>query len=160
VRTHPCSSPVVLARCFVLQLCSLGYLAAACGDVASVWSMVYAVEDRAGSRCSNGSLLEGAAGGRQGRGMTTPLQSRGFAGKPDEEADSIRLRVRLMRETGCGEAEVGIAVGRALERFRDARIREFVGLLAERDARRQLRAWPPDLMTAIELDARRPEPDE
>jgi hypothetical protein len=92
--------------------------------------------------------------------MTTPLQSRGFAGKPDEEADSIRLRVRLMRETGCGEAEVGIAVGRALERFRDARIREFVGLLAERDARRQLRAWPPDLMTAIELDARRPEPDE
>ena len=44
-----------------------------------------------------------------------------------------------MRETGCTEVEVGLTVRLALERFREARIQEFVTLLAERDARRQLR---------------------
>ena len=67
---------------------------------------------------------------------------------------------RLLQQTGYGEAEVGIAVGQALEHFRGARIREFVPLLAERDARRRLRAWHADVVTTIELDARRPSPDE
>ena len=72
--------------------------------------------------------------------MTTSGPSRGSAGIPDDETDSIRLRARLMQETGCSEAEVGFAVRLALERFRGARIEEFVALLAERDARRRLRA--------------------
>lgn len=62
---------------------------------------------------------------------------------------------RLIEQTGYGEAEVQVAVGRALEHYRGARIREFVPLLAERDARRRLRAWHADAVTAIELDARR-----
>jgi hypothetical protein len=41
-----------------------------------------------------------------------------------------------------------------MERFRGARIREFVALLAERDARRLLRAREVDPMRTIELDAR------
>ena len=63
---------------------------------------------------------------------------RGSAGKWDVESDTTRLRARLMRETDSSEAEVGSAVGLALERFRGAWIREFVTLLAERDARRRL----------------------
>jgi hypothetical protein len=63
---------------------------------------------------------------------------------------------RLLEQTAYGEAEVGIAVGRALEHFRGARIREFVPLLAERDARRLLRAWHANVVTATELAARRP----
>jgi hypothetical protein len=55
-----------------------------------------------------------------------------------------------MRETGCTEVEVVLAVRFALERFRGARIQEFVTPFAERDARRQLReegagACPPQL---------------
>ena len=70
--------------------------------------------------------------------MTSLVPSRQSAGTRDE-TDTIRLRERLMRETGCTEVEVGLAVRLALERFREARIQEFVTLLAERDARRQLR---------------------
>src|SRR5437764_10008535 len=94
----------------------------------------------AGSPCGN-------------RAMTAPVPSRGSAGLRDDGTDSIRLRVRLMQETGCGEAEAGLAVGRALERFRNARIREFVTLLAERDARRQLHAWHRDRVTRFEPEA-------
>ena len=57
---------------------------------------------------------------------------------------------RLMLETGCGENEAAIAVSRALERFRGARIREFVTLLAERDARRLLYARHIDPTRTIE----------
>jgi hypothetical protein len=64
---------------------------------------------------------------------------------------------RLLEQTGYGEAEVGVAVGRALEHFRGARIREFVPLLAERDARRLLRASHLDRVRAMP-DARRPSP--
>ena len=78
--------------------------------------------------------------------MTTSAPSRGSVGWGDE-TDSICLR--LVGETGCGEDEAAIAVGRAFERFRDARIREFVALLAERDARRLLRAWSNDPMRMI-----------
>ena len=70
--------------------------------------------------------------------MTSLVPSRQPAGTRDK-IDTIRLRERLMRETGCTEVEVGLAVRLALERFRGARIQEFVTLLAERDARRQLR---------------------
>ena len=67
---------------------------------------------------------------------------------------------RLIEQTGYGEAEVEVAVGRALEHFRDARIREFVPLLAERDARRLLRASHLHRVTAIGPDTRRPSADE
>jgi hypothetical protein len=69
--------------------------------------------------------------------MTTSMPSRGSVGGWGDEADSIHSR--LVRETGCGESEAALAVDRALEHFRGARIHEFVALLAERDARRQLR---------------------
>jgi hypothetical protein len=59
-----------------------------------------------------------------------------------------------MRETGSSEAEVGFAVGLALERFRGARIREFVMLLAERDARRRLREMRLNRVKSIESEAR------
>ena len=72
--------------------------------------------------------------------MTVSVTSLGSAGQREDEIHPMRLRARLMRETGCTEAEVGFAVGLALERFRGARVREFVTLLAERDARRRLRA--------------------
>ena len=85
--------------------------------------------------------------------MTTSAPSRGSVGGWGDETGSICSR--LVRETGCGEAEAAIAVGHALERFREARIREFVALLAERDARRLLRAWSNDPMRMIEPDARR-----
>src|SRR5438034_1017487 len=58
----------------------------------------------AGSPCGN-------------RAMTAPVPSRGSAGLRDDGTDSIRLRVRLMQETGCGEAEAGVA---ALERVSGA----------------------------------------
>jgi hypothetical protein len=79
--------------------------------------------------------------------MTTSMPSRGSAGGWSDEADSICSR--LMRETGCGKTEAAIAVGRALERFRGARVREFVALFAERDARRLLRAWHLDPMRTV-----------
>jgi hypothetical protein len=44
-----------------------------------------------------------------------------------------------MHETGRGEVEVKIAVDLALEHFRDARIRQYVMILAERDAHARLR---------------------
>jgi hypothetical protein len=47
---------------------------------------------------------------------------------------------RLARDTGCAAAEVEAAVDRAVSRFRGARVREFVTLLAEREARRELLA--------------------
>ena len=84
--------------------------------------------------------------------MTTSMPSRGSVSGWGDEADSICSR--LMRETGCAEREAAIAVGRALERFRGARIREFVALLAERDARRLLRSREVDPMRTIELDVR------
>jgi hypothetical protein len=84
--------------------------------------------------------------------MTTSMPSRGSVGGWGDEAHSICSR--LVRETGCAEPEAAIAVGRAMERFRGARIREFVALLAERDARRLLRAREVDPMKTIELDAR------
>jgi hypothetical protein len=70
--------------------------------------------------------------------MMSLVPSRQSAGTRDE-TDTIRLRERVIRETGCTEVEVGLAVRLALERFRGARIQEFVTLLAERDAHRQLR---------------------
>ena len=85
--------------------------------------------------------------------MTTSAPSRGSVGGWGDETDSIRSR--LVRQTGCAEAEAAIAVGRALERFRDARIREFVALLVERDARRLLRVWSNDPVRMIESDVRR-----
>src|SRR5437763_1574254 len=57
----------------------------------------------AGSPCGN-------------RAMTAPVPSRGSAGLRDDGTDSIRLRVRLMQETGCGEAEAGLGAGRALRK--------------------------------------------
>jgi hypothetical protein len=85
--------------------------------------------------------------------MTTSVPSRGSVGGWGDEADAICSR--LMRETGCGEAEAAIAVDGALEHFRGARIREFVALLAERGARRQLRAWHLDPVRTIESEAGR-----
>lgn len=87
--------------------------------------------------------------------MTTSVRSRGSAGRWDGETDRMRLRARLARETGCSEAEVGFAVGLALERFRGARIREFVALLVERDARRRLRVLRLNPVTSLEPEARR-----
>jgi hypothetical protein len=84
--------------------------------------------------------------------MTTSVPFHGSVGGWGDEADSMCSR--LEREMGCGEAAVEVAVSRALERFRDARIRDFVTLLAERDARRRLRALDVDQMTTIGLDAR------
>jgi hypothetical protein len=74
---------------------------------------------------------------------TRKAVSRGTAAPRDEEADAKRMRLRLVRETGRGETEVKLAVDVALEQFRGASIREFVMVLAERDARRRLLA-PPD----------------
>jgi hypothetical protein len=85
--------------------------------------------------------------------VTTSVPSGVSAGGWGDETELICSR--LIQQTVYGEAEVGIAVGRALEHFRGARIREFVPLLAERDARRRLRAWHPEAVTVIELDARR-----
>jgi hypothetical protein len=73
--------------------------------------------------------------------MTTTVSHRWSVGGWDHETDVIRSR--LLRDTGCGEAEVRTAVDRALARFVNARVREFVPLLAERDARRELRARAP-----------------
>jgi hypothetical protein len=87
--------------------------------------MVYPVEDRIGSPCGGGSLLEAAAGGGKAGTMTTSVTSHGWAGLPDEDADSIRLRARLVRETGCGEADdlhwIGLrpVVGSVLGRVAD-----------------------------------------
>jgi hypothetical protein len=50
---------------------------------------------------------------------------------------------------------VGFAVGLALEQFRGARIREFVALLVERDARRRLRALQLHRVTSTEPEARK-----
>src|SRR5262245_7137054 len=69
--------------------------------------------------------------------MSVP--SRGSAGGWQGEADSICSRLR--RETGRADAEVALAVNSALEHFRDAHIRDFVMVLAERDARHHLRTW-------------------
>jgi hypothetical protein len=88
--------------------------------------------------------------------VTTSVPSGVSAGGWGDESELICSR--LIQQTGYGEVEVGIAVGRALEHFRGARVREFVPLLVERDARRRLRAWHADAVTAIELDARRPSP--
>jgi hypothetical protein len=70
--------------------------------------------------------------------MTTSMLARGSVGGWDDETDSMCSR--LVRDTGRAEAEVGTVVARAVQRFKDARVREFVMLLAERDARRALRA--------------------
>jgi hypothetical protein len=86
--------------------------------------------------------------------MTMSEPSRAPAGKRDDEGDLTRLRARPSRETGCSEAEAGFAVHLALERFRGARIQEFVTLLAERDARRQLRALASEPVSSIEPEAR------
>jgi len=51
------------------------------------------------------------------------------------------------------EGEVGFALGHAFERFRSARIRGFVTLLADRDAHRRLRAFQRERVTSIELEA-------
>ena len=72
---------------------------------------------------------------------TTTVSRRGSVGGWDHETDAICSR--LVRDTGCREAQVETAVDRALARFDDARVREFVPLLAERDARRELRARTP-----------------
>jgi hypothetical protein len=82
--------------------------------------------------------------------MTMSEPSRGPAGTRDDEGDLTRLRARLSRETGCSESEAGCAVGLALERFRGARIRQFVTLLAERDARRRLRTLQLNAVKSIE----------
>ena len=87
---------------------------------------------------------------------TTRVPSGGSVVGWGDETDLICSR--LLEQTGYGEAEVGIAVGQALEHFHGARIREFVPLLAERDARCRLRAWHVEVRTTIELDARRPSP--
>jgi hypothetical protein len=76
------------------------------------------------------------------------------------ESDTTRLRARLMLETGASEAEVGFAVGLALERFRGARIREFVTLLAERDARRRLHEMRLNPGDVDRVRSSRPPPDE
>lgn len=88
----------------------------------------------------------------ESKAMTTSVPFREVRWRVDDETDSICSR--LVRETGCGEAEVRIAVGRALEQFRGAPVREFVMLLAERDARRQLRASQIDQVRTTGSDAR------
>ena len=70
--------------------------------------------------------------------MTSTMSRWGSVGGWSNETDAICSR--LVRDTGCPEAAVGTAVARALARFRGARVQQFVLLLAERDARRQLRA--------------------
>ncbi len=87
--------------------------------------------------------------------MTTSVRSRRPAGRRHDERDATSLRARLIRETGCSEAEVEFAVRLALERFRGARIQEFVTLLAERDARRRLRVLRLNPVTSLEPEARR-----
>jgi hypothetical protein len=49
------------------------------------------------------------------------------------------MRSRLARQTGRAWAEVEAAIDRAMSRFDGARVREFVTLLAERQARLELR---------------------
>jgi hypothetical protein len=49
------------------------------------------------------------------------------------------MRSRLARQTGHDGAEVEAAIDRAMSRFDGARVREFVTLLAERQARLELR---------------------
>jgi hypothetical protein len=73
----------------------------------------------------------------------------------DVEFDTIRLRARLMRETGS-EADVGFAACFALERFRGARIREFLTLLAELDTRRRSNEMRLNPVPSIESNARGP----
>jgi hypothetical protein len=85
--------------------------------------------------------------------ISTSSAARGSATHREEATQAIRLRLRLARETGRGEAEVRIAVAYALEHFRAARIREFVMVLAERDARRRLRASQIDARTTSEPEA-------
>jgi hypothetical protein len=82
--------------------------------------------------------------------MTMSEPSRGPAGTRDDEGDLTRSRARLSRETGCSESEAGCALGLSLERFRGARIRQFVTLLAERDARRRLRTLQLNAVKSIE----------
>lgn len=69
--------------------------------------------------------------------MTTSLPARGSVGGWNDETDSMRSR--LAQETGRAGLEVEAAIDRAMSRFDDARVREFVTLLAERQARRELR---------------------
>jgi hypothetical protein len=69
--------------------------------------------------------------------MTTSLSARGPVGGSGDQTASICSR--LVRDTGCAEADVEAAVDRAMSRFSGARVREFVTLLAEREARRELR---------------------
>ena len=69
--------------------------------------------------------------------LTASLPARGSVGGWNDEADSMLSR--LAQETGRAAAEVEAAVDRAMSRFDRARVREFVTLLAERQARLELR---------------------
>ena len=66
------------------------------------------------------------------------MTGRRFVGEWGHAANEICAR--LVQNIGCEEAEAGTVVNRALARFSDARVREFIPLLTERDARRQLLA--------------------
>jgi hypothetical protein len=69
--------------------------------------------------------------------LTTSLPARGSVGGWNDETDSMRSR--LAQETGRDGAEVEAAIDRAMSRFDSARVREYVTLLAERQARLELR---------------------
>jgi hypothetical protein len=68
--------------------------------------------------------------------LTTSLPARGSVAGWNDETDSMRSR--LAQQTGRAGAEVEAAVDRAMSRFDGARVREFVTLLAERQARLEL----------------------
>jgi hypothetical protein len=65
------------------------------------------------------------------------MPARGSVGGWNDETDSMRSR--LAQETGRAGPEVEAAIDRAMPRFDGARVREFVTLLAERQARLELR---------------------
>lgn len=84
--------------------------------------------------------------------MTSSVPARRSVGGWTDETESICAR--LVQDTGCNEDEVETVVSRAIDRFHDVRVRDFVTLLAERDARRALRASRIDHARATGLGPR------
>jgi hypothetical protein len=84
--------------------------------------------------------------------MTSSVPAHRSVGGWTDETESICAR--LVQDTGRNEAEVEMVVDRAIARFHGARVRDFVTLLAERDARRALCASCLDHVKATGLDPR------
>jgi hypothetical protein len=106
---------------------------------------------------------------RFGRGHGVPVsrceRTDGLAELPRRDAGNVQLphpprnhAVGMMTLLASRPTmwidQIEIAVSLALERFRGARVREFVTLLAERDARRRLRALQLHRVTSTEPEVR------